>query len=86
MQGSQNLAVKRFTDAAHEVLLFVGATLLLSDKLQYFRDSIHPGPAGAAKLADAMAAFFTPLLSAEAAGRDEGTPRAAGSRGVAGRR
>jgi hypothetical protein len=86
MQGIQNQAVRRFTDAAREVLLFDGASLLQNDKLRYFRDSIHPGPAGAAKLADAMAAFFTPLLSAEAAHQDEGTSQVAGPHGNAGRR
>jgi len=62
MQGTQNLALKRFTDTSRDVLFFDGAAVLQHDKMSYFLDPIHPGALGAAKLAEAMADFFTPLL------------------------
>jgi lysophospholipase L1-like esterase len=62
MQGVQNLAVKHFAEASRDVLFFDGAAVLQDDKMAYLLDPIHPGPLGAAKLAEALAAFFTPLL------------------------
>ena len=74
MQGTQNLAVKHFAEVSRGVLFFDGAAVLQDDKASLFLDPIHPGPIGARKLADALFAFFRPLLSADAAKRrSEGT-------------
>ncbi|MGH9386898.1 MAG: hypothetical protein ACRD2N_21720 [Vicinamibacterales bacterium] len=62
MQGTQNLALQQFARASPGVLFFDGAGVLHSDKARYFLDPVHPGPHGAAKLADALVAFFVPLL------------------------
>lgn len=62
LQGTQNLAVRDFARASAAVLYFDAAGVLQNDKPQYFLDPIHPGPLGAAKLAEAFAEFFRPLL------------------------
>jgi lysophospholipase L1-like esterase len=72
LQGTQNLAVKRVAESSGDVLFFDGAAVLQHDKTMYFLDPIHPGPLGAARLAEALTTFFTPLLSAGGAAGREG--------------
>jgi len=62
MQGRQNIEALRFSRGSPGVLFFDGANVFPADRVQYFLDPIHPGPLGAARLAAALAEFFTPVL------------------------